>query len=653
MGSGVESRQPGRSEQRPPDPARAEQTSLEARHLSPAIFDAIHAPVAYLDPQLKVIRVNRAYAELQGRALSEYAGRYFFDLDPNAEAEKIFRRVVETGEAHKALAARHQHSRHPERPMSYWDWSLVPVKDPAGTVTGLVLTLTERRRADKALAASEERLRRMIEASPIGIRIDQDARYVYVNPSCVERCGYSRAEDILGLPVEALYVPEDHERIRQCRAQLLAGAPAPLSCHARGLRKGGEPFDAITWITAFDHEGRPAILSFVIDTSVESSLRAQLLHAQKLEAVGALAGGIAHDFNNLLQAVQGHAQLLLLGKGPEHPEHGSLEAIFDAARKGAELTRQLLTFSRKGRSQKQVLDSNRIVDEACALLRRTLPRMIEIECVLGKDLRPVSADPLQLQQVLMNLGVNAKDAMPDGGRITVRTETVHLDARCCQERPGLAPGQHLLLSFSDTGAGMTPETVEHIFEPLYTTRGPGRGTGLGLAIVYGIVKDHGGFIECQSDRETGTCFRLYLPVIGTEPAAGPSRPARDLPGGSETVLVVDDEPAVRDIGQQMLTRYGYTVLAAPDGERALEIYRQDPARIHLIILDLVMPGMGGRRCLEALREVNPKVKVLLASGYSPDAPTDVALGWGARGFIQKPYALAEILGTVRAVLDAP
>jgi two-component system cell cycle sensor histidine kinase/response regulator CckA len=382
-------------------------------------------------------------------------------------------------------------------------------------------------------------------------------------------------------------------------------------------------------------------------------LEAQLRQAQKMEAVGTLAGGIAHDFNNLLQAIHGYTELLLLDKKETDSGHDELQGILRAAKRGAELTQQLLTFSRKEGSELSQLDLNSEVQRTIQLLERTIPKMIEIEFFPAGDLKPAYADSAQIEQVLLNLAVNAKDAMPDGGKLTLATGNALLDEEFCRTHAGAQPGDYVSLTITDTGRGMDNATLEHIFEPFFTTKGLAAGTGLGLAMVYGIVKSHGGYIECTSEPERGTSFKIFLPDAGSDPGPERVKPQQSLApiGGTETILLVDDESFIRDLGEQMLTKFGYRVLTSPDGETALELYLGRADEIDLIVLDLIMPGMGGRKCLERLRELDLKTPVLIASGYPSDRSTRESIEAGAVGFVAKPFKLLRLLEAVRAALD--
>ncbi len=370
-----------------------------------------------------------------------------------------------------------------------------------------------------------------------------------------------------------------------------------------------------------------------------------------MEAIGTLAGGIAHDFNNLLTVVLGFSELLLIGKDQRDPTYADIQKIHHAARNGADLVRRILTFSRKTEIKPRPLNLNHEIEQVIRVLTRTIPKMIKIDLVLSDELGHVNADPTQVEQVLMNLAVNAKDAMPDGGRLTIATENVVLDEEYCRLHLGVQPGDYVMLSVSDTGQGMDEKILQHIFEPFYTTKETGRGTGLGLAMVYGIVEQHGGHVTCFSEPGTGTTFTIYLPAIPIE--AGPENQASKavVPQGTETILLVDDEDFVRDLGKRILERSGYRVHVATNGKEALRVYKQERDKISLVILDLIMPEMGGTKCLEELLKIAPHVKVIIASGYAADGQMQETIESSAKAFVSKPYDIRGLLRTVRQVLD--
>jgi CheY-like chemotaxis protein/two-component sensor histidine kinase len=315
------------------------------------------------------------------------------------------------------------------------------------------------------------------------------------------------------------------------------------------------------------------------------------------------------------------------------------------------LVSRILTVSKKAESKARPMDLNDAIRRAMKLIRRTIPRMIDIKLALGKDLRIIDADPAQVQQILLNLAVNARQAMPDGGRLLIETSNVSLSDEYLRAHIGAKPGPHVVLIVSDNGVGIQPEFIDRIFEPFFTTKLNGEGTGLGLAMVHGIVSQHGGYIRCYSEPGRGTSFRMYFPVSASEVGLEPTT-TRDMPAfGSETILLVDDDHRVRDMANQLIKMGGYRVLTAQSGEQALAVYAREGSDISLVILDLNMPGMGGRRCLEELLRMDPNVKVLVASGYSSNGISQEDKGAGARGFISKPYDAKAILGAIRNVLD--
>jgi len=409
--------------------------------------------------------------------------------------------------------------------------------------------------------------------------------------------------------------------------------------------------EAATSIVMF--QGKPAMQGVFKDVTEQERLEQQLQQAQKMEAIGTLAGGIAHDFNNLLQAILGYTQILTMEKGENDPDLSRLQQIENSAMRASELTQQLLAFSRKVESKLRPVDLNLEVKQVEKLLKRTIPKMISIELHLQKNLQVVNADPAQVEQVMMNLGVNARDAMPEGGKLIIETENAFLDEHYCRTHPGAAVGQYVCLSMTDTGDGMDRETLDHIFEPFYTTKEVGKGTGLGLSMVYGIVKSHRGYIMCYSEPGAGSTFKIYLPAVEEERREQEAEPEREaqIEGGEETILLVDDEELLRDIGKEILEQFGYAVVTAPDGETALKLYAERKQEISLVILDLMMPGMGGKQCLEQLLATASDTKVVIASGYSVNGPAKATLKAGAKGFIKKPFELKQMLKVVREVLD--
>ena len=381
------------------------------------------------------------------------------------------------------------------------------------------------------------------------------------------------------------------------------------------------------------------------------NLERQLRHAQKMEAVGTLAGGIAHDFNSLLQAMSGYAELLIMDLGESRKGYRELAGMQKAIERAGALTKQLLTFSRNMESDLRPVSLNDKIHQTKDLLERTLPKTIDIRLNLAEDLKAIEADPNQIEQIVMNIAVNARDAMPEGGTLMISTENATITEKNCRNHIDAKPGEYALLTIVDNGQGMDENTLKHIFEPFYTTKPIGKGTGLGLSMVYGMVKEHGGFIECTSQSGNGSAFRIYLPVT-----SAPIQEELKLEieqkqlHGQGTLLLVDDEEFLRDIGKKMLGKFGYTVITESDGESAVQRYRREWREIDLVILDMMMPGMNGKQCLEELLKINPDTKAIIASGYAMDGETEKDLRLKTRGIIRKPYELSRMLSAVQEAL---
>jgi len=514
------------------------------------------------------------------------------------------------------------------------------------------------------LQESEKKYRDLVEnANSIILRRDIKGDITFFNEFAQKFFGYGE-EEILGRNILGTILPDTESRksdLENLSRILQQDREKHVVSEDENIFRSGKPvWIAWTYKPIFDgNDQLKEILCIGNDTTElkhaakeKKALEAQLQGAQKMEAIGTLAGGIAHDFNNILQAIIGYTQIILMGKESGDPDHEKLEAIESSAQRASELTKRLLIFGRKVESQLRPVDLNQEVVQVSKMLERTIPKMISIELRLAENLKVISADPVQIEQIMMNMGVNARDAMPDGGELVFETKNVSLDNEYCKSHLGCSPGEYVLLNVSDTGHGMDKDLREHIFEPFFTTKEIGKGTGLGLAMVYGIVKSHNGYITCESEPGQGTSFKIYVPVVENETATrGKEEVEGPLEGGSEAILLVDDEENIRQLGEEVLTSYGYTVMTAPDGESALELYRKEYEHIDLIILDLSMPGMGGTKCLKGLVKINPQVKVIIASGYSVNGPTRGAIEAGAKAFVGKPYEVSEILKVVREVLD--
>jgi len=380
----------------------------------------------------------------------------------------------------------------------------------------------------------------------------------------------------------------------------------------------------------------------------KKELEDQLLHAQKMEAIGTMAGGIAHDFNNLLMGIMGNVSLILLNASSDHPHYSELKNIEQCVQRGADLTKQLLGFAMGGKYETIPTDLNEIIKKTSTMFNRTR-KEISIHEKYETHLRPVEVDRGQFEQVLVNLYVNAWQAMPGGGNIYLQTENVTLNEK--KVKPfNLKPGNYVKTSIRDTGVGMDEETRQRIFEPFFTTKEMGRGTGLGLASVYGIIKNHGGFIQVHSEKGRGTTFYIYLPASQKEIPEEKKLPERILEG-TETALLVDDEDFIIDVGEKLLKKIGYKVLTAKSGKEAIEIYKKNKDGIDIVILDMIMPGMGGGETFDLLKKINPGIKVLLSTGYSLDGQAAEILERGCSGFIQKPFRMKALSQKLRLILD--
>jgi len=514
----------------------------------------------------------------------------------------------------------------------------------------------ERTRAEEALRTNEGRFRALIEHSSDAIALfAADGTVLYGSPATTRILGYPLHE-ILGRRAFEFVHPEDRRRVDEHLARVMreGGRYEPVVARIRHRDGSWRDLEGIFTNLLHDPNVR-AIVNNYRDVTERLRLEQQLRQAQKMEAVGRLAGGVAHDFNNILTAIMGSAELLLEDLPEGHPRREDATEISRAARRAADLTRQLLAFSRQQVLAPKVLDLGNIVMSVEPMLRRLIGENIELRTVLAPDLGAVRADPGQLEQVILNLAVNARDAMPQGGKLTIETANVDLDRSYAREHVSVRTGPYVMLAVTDTGIGMDETTRTHLFEPFYTTKEFGRGTGLGLATVYGIVKQSEGYIWVYSEPNHGATFKIYLPRVDAPPeAAGAPDPATGAGHrGTETVLLVEDETLVRSLVQRVLGHQGYTVLEAAAGEEALAVAAAHGGEIHLLVTDVVMPGVGGRELARRLSVVRPRTRVLYLSGYSDDAVVRHGMLDPGTFFLQKPFTPAVLLRKVREVLDTP
>ena len=601
--------------------------------------------------------VSEGAAELSGYRPEELVGNHvvaFADLIHPADRDLVWREVQRGLAAQEPYRLEYRVRTRDGREKWVWEQGR-GVFDANGALLaleGFITDVTERKLADQALRASEAKYRTLIENLTQSIFLkDRDLRFVAVNPPFC-RAFERTAAEMIGQDDFAFSPPQlaekyqaDDRRVMQQRLRLEIEEQTMLHGELRTVQTVKTP--------VLDDNGEAVgVLGIFWDVTDQRNLEAQLRQAHKMEAVGQLAGGIAHDFNNLLTGILGNLSLALADLSESHPIRELLANAETAALRAAELTRQLLGFSRRTPLLSRPVDLNVVAEETVRLLRRTFDPRIEVQVRPAPNLWPVRADGGQMGQVLMNLCLNARDALKDGGTLTLETEHVHFDRGVAERRIEGRPGDFVHLRVSDTGVGMRPEVRERIFEPFFTTKEQGKGTGLGLAMVFGIVKQHQGWIDCRSEMGEGTTFDVYLPALPATAALPTNAPVSDgVRGGHETVLLADDEEVVGRLGETILRRHGYQVLTAMDGAEALELYRRHGPAIDLVILDLAMPRLSGPETLRELRKLDPAVRVLISSGYSTDENLRAVERDGVLGFVAKPYRPVELARQVRAALD--
>jgi PAS domain S-box-containing protein len=620
----------------------------DLRHIEYQRFFELAAELlAVIDFDGVLVRVNGAWERALGWPPASLVGKNFRELIHPADIDATIEAAART-RSDGVLRTFENRYRRADGSYRTLRWTAVVDAEHNVIYCG-ARDVTAELSYEAALRASEQRYRALFASLALpAIVFDLETfDMLDANEAALAFYGYSRAE-ILSMNIASIRAdgadPGFADRVRA------HGIATPFRIPSKHVRRDRSVVDVEIIAHAISYDGRPARLSLVRDLTHTKLLEQRLAQAQKMEAVGRLAGGVAHDFNNMLAVILNVADFAAQSIGPSHPAAADLGEIVEAANRAAALTRQLLAFSRQQMLQPKLLKPCAVVANVEKLLRRVIGEDVSIDLRLAKDAPQVLADEGQLEQVIMNLGVNARDAMPSGGTLTIETSRVLVDAELASRVDGLYPGVHALLTVTDTGVGMDSSTLAHVFEPFFTTKDPGRGTGLGLATVFGIVRRSGGAVEVTSVPGDGTTFRIYLPAAMATRAS--SLPVRDHTGptrGSETVLVVEDDPSVRAVVRRVLGAQGYLVIEAGDAYAALsELARR---KIDVVITDVVMPGSDGVWLAERVRHESPHVPMILMSGYSGHPAFQRAAEAGASAFLQKPFSAQELAGVVRGVLD--
>ncbi|HLX84299.1 MAG TPA: PAS domain S-box protein [Terriglobales bacterium] len=605
------------------------------------------------DLQGRYLMMNHAGARQLGRSVEEIIGKTDVELFGPETGRQIMerdKRVVESG-----VAQTYEETRFDGDGLICLS-TKGPYRDAHGQIVGLLAIsrdITDRKRADEEIRQSQQRLRIHLEHTPLAvIEFDTDFRVVAWNPSAERVFGYTRAE-AMGQHANFI-VPQSArahvDQILQGLSHQTGGARSTND----NLTKNGRTITCEWYNTPLvDDTGSVlGVASFAQEITDRVALEEKLRQSQKMEAIGRLAGGVAHDFNNLLTVIIGYNQILADGVPAGSPLANSASQIKSAADRAAGITRQLLAYSRKQVLSPRAIDLNDIMLNLDSMLRRLIGEDIEVLTVPARDLGTVKADPGQIEQVIMNLALNARDAMPSGGKLTLETLNTDLNDDYAREHPSVESGRYVMLAVSDTGVGMTPEMQSRIFEPFYTTKEVGKGTGLGLSTVFGIVKQSGGYIWVYSEPNRGTTFKIYLPRVDqpAEKLGADKRPA--VQRGNETVLLVEDDWQLRQLSSSVLEHCGYQVMVAANGDEALTICRAQNRHVHLLVTDVVLPGMNGRQLADQIVKISPQAKVLYVSGYTSNAIVHHGVLDDGLWFLPKPFSLAGLVAKVREVLDS-
>ena len=623
-----------------------------------------------LDPQHRVVLWNKACEELTGIAAHDMIGTDDHWRPFYAQKRPTLADIVIDGsfDSLSSLYGRHTRSTlisngvHAEgwflninKKNRYIVFDAAPIYSSEGDLLVVIETLQdipERKRIEEDLAQSESKLRTLIEAEHDCVKVlAADGTLLEMNSAGIRMIEADSFEQVAGRSIYPLIVPEYVGSLRALTERVFRGETGSLEFEFVGLKGARRWADTRALPLRNAQNEVVALLGVTRDVTEHKKLESQLRHAQKMEAVGTLTGGIAHDFNNILTSIVGYGDLLRMTMREDVQWEDYLDQLLASAQRAANLTQNLLAFSRKQIMSPKPVDLNTIISRVERLLHRLIGEDIELQTRLADRELTVLADAGQIEQVLMNLAVNARDAMFGGGVLYLSTGVTEIDSVYIASRGYGKAGTYTRVSITDTGEGMNEHTRERVFEPFFTTKDVGKGTGLGLSIVYGIIKQHGGYIDCESESGKGTTFTIYLPLIERRTEEAGQAPNEVLKGGSETILVTEDDMAVRRLAKTMLEEVGYTVLTAADGAEAVEIFRKNAARIDLLLLDVIMPKQNGKQLYDEIRQVRSDVKILFMSGYTADVVNSRGLLEQGMQIITKPFSLKHLSKKVREVLD--